>query len=365
MPTFIKGLDLSEAFYHEAVKPILNSDFPQLRYSAGLIGPGSEVLGFDTEQSTDHEWGPRLFLFLSQADHPLYTETIKERLQHKLPYQFRGYSTNFVPVPEGQTAWLEPISEGPVNHRVSVRTVEATFQQFFGLDLSRPLTALDWLTTPQQMLLSLTSGRIFHDGLGTLKPLQAQFAYYPHDLWLYFLAAGWRRIAQEEAFMGRNGQVGDELGSQVIASRLVHDLMALGFLMEKRYIPYPKWFGPAFAQLHCAAQLTPLLQGALSTAGWQAREKYLSAVYTLLAEMHNALGITQPLSTAVSNYYNRPFKVIYGDRFADSILAAITAEEVRRLPPHLGGIDQWANSTDVLSHPERCKQLTMLYEPYY
>jgi hypothetical protein len=42
---FIKGLQLSEWLYKEAVKPILAAHFPGLTYSAALLGHGSEVLG--------------------------------------------------------------------------------------------------------------------------------------------------------------------------------------------------------------------------------------------------------------------------------------------------------------------------------
>ena len=66
--TFIPGLKLSQYLYEEAVRPILENHFPGLPYSAALIGAGSEVLGFDTSQSMDHDWGPRLMLFLAEAD---------------------------------------------------------------------------------------------------------------------------------------------------------------------------------------------------------------------------------------------------------------------------------------------------------
>jgi hypothetical protein len=46
--------------------------------------------------------------------------------------------------------------------------------------------------------------------------------------------------------MPRAGFVGDELGSALIGSRLVRDIMNLCFLLEKQYAPYPKWFGTAF-----------------------------------------------------------------------------------------------------------------------
>lgn len=57
MTEFVPGIELGRRFYREAVEPILQRTFPDLRYSAGLIGTGSEVLGFDTERSSDHHWG--------------------------------------------------------------------------------------------------------------------------------------------------------------------------------------------------------------------------------------------------------------------------------------------------------------------
>src|SRR4051794_37224036 len=67
-PDFIPGLELSRRFYTEAVRPVLDAAIPALAHSAARIGSGSEVLGFDTPRSADHEWGPRLQLFLSPAD---------------------------------------------------------------------------------------------------------------------------------------------------------------------------------------------------------------------------------------------------------------------------------------------------------
>jgi hypothetical protein len=43
---FMSGLDLSEAFFVEAVEPIMRRRFPGLRFAAARIGPGSDVLGF-------------------------------------------------------------------------------------------------------------------------------------------------------------------------------------------------------------------------------------------------------------------------------------------------------------------------------
>lgn len=99
---------------------------------------------------------------------------------------------------------------------------------------------------PQQLLLEATAGKVFHDGLGELEPLRASRAWYPHDLWLWLLAARWARLGEEEAFVGRAAEVGDDLGSRIVTARIVRDLMRLCFLQEKVYAPYSKWLGSAF-----------------------------------------------------------------------------------------------------------------------
>jgi hypothetical protein len=92
---FIPGLTLAERFYHEAVRPVLVAHFPDVRHSAALIGTGSEVLGFDTPISCDHHWGPRALLFLGEADHSRYAESVREALRQRLPHTFLGWPTNF------------------------------------------------------------------------------------------------------------------------------------------------------------------------------------------------------------------------------------------------------------------------------
>src|SRR5919202_1893833 len=123
------------------------------------------------------------------------------------------------------------------------------------------MSAVDWLTCSEHRLLACTSGKVFNDGLGELGPIRERIAYYPHDVWLYILATQWSKIAQEEAFVGRAGDVGDESGSRVVAARLVQYLMRLCFLFERRYAPYSKWFGTAFSRLNCAGQLKHALDG--------------------------------------------------------------------------------------------------------
>ncbi len=42
MTDAMSGLELSQRLFHAAAKPILDAQFPTLRYAAALIGAGSE-----------------------------------------------------------------------------------------------------------------------------------------------------------------------------------------------------------------------------------------------------------------------------------------------------------------------------------
>jgi hypothetical protein len=354
--TFIPGLQLSQYLYEEAVRPILTRHFPALPYSAALLGPGSEVLGYDTEQSTDHDWGPRLQLFLADADFEPLNQPLHELFCRELPATIRSIPIDLAWARQNGTTGRK-MDGNPQHHRVTIHTVRQFTRQILNVEFDQPWQPADWLTFTEQHLLSLTRGAVFHDGLGQLEPLRAKLRYYPHDIWLYLLAAQWQRISQEEPFMGRTGQVGDELGSRLVASRLVRDLMRLCFLMERQYAPYIKWFGTAFARLACAEKMSPLLMAVLNAPTWQEREKPLMAAYQLAADMHNRLGITTPLVIPVGLFYDRPFRVIHVDHLVETLRAAINDGAVKALPAHLGSVDQFTDSTDALNHLQHIRRV--------
>ena len=62
---FRAGLELGEQFYSEAAKPIIDTYFPGLRYSAAMLGWSSEVLGYDDVESMDHNWVPASAVFIT------------------------------------------------------------------------------------------------------------------------------------------------------------------------------------------------------------------------------------------------------------------------------------------------------------
>ncbi len=364
---FMTGLELSGRFYREAVEPLLVRYFGALDHAAARLGTGSEVLGFDTERSTDHDWGPRLQLFLPDETADRLAPQISAMLAEKLPKSFLGYPTNFTGG-GGLVLHMTP-ADGPIRHGVVVAGVGAWLTGHLGFDPRGasgagagdgagdgpegvPVSAFDWLATPTQTLAEVTLGAVFHDAPGDLTRARAHLGWYPADLWRYVLASGWQRIAEEEAFPGRAGEAGDELGSAVVAARLVRDLMRLVLLMNRQYPLYSKWLGSAFSRLPDGERLTPTLRGALAATSWREREAYLVAAYEDIAAIQNRLRLCEEVDPRARTYHGRPFQVLHAERFANALRSEIASTALRSLPL-VGAVDQWADHPALLGDVQR------------
>ena len=347
------GLDLSRPYYTEVVRPLLDTECPGLAHSAALIGWGSEVLGFDSPRSTDHNWGPRLQIFLAD-DAADQAGRVSEMLAARLPAEFRGYPTAF-PAADAEAR--------PSAHWVTVAGLRSWLTGTLGFDPAVEISLLDWLSVPTQVLAEITGGAVFHDGLtsgasssrpsmgdGALTAVRTALAWYPHDIWLYVMACQWQRIGQEEAFPGRCAEAGDDLGSALITARLVRDLVRLVLLIQRRYPPYSKWLGSAFARTSAATELAPPLAAAMTAATWPERERNLSAAYEAAGRLHNAIAVTPPLDPAVRpTYYDRPYRVMEAGRFVRALRQQISDERVRALPL-IGAVDQFVDNTGAIGN---------------
>ena len=354
---------MCQAFYAEAVRPLLERAFPRLSYAAARLGQGSEVLGFDSERSVDHDWGPRLELLLAAEDVTRVGEEISAMLSARLPKRFHGWPTHFEP-PGARVRVMAP-TDGPVAHRVTVTDLGSWCGQQLGFDPRGGVTLLDWLATPGQRLAEVTGGAVFHDGAGELSLVRERLSWYPDDVWRYVLACQWMRIAEEEAFVGRTAEAGDELGSRVTAARLARELMRLCLLLGRRFPPYGKWLGKAFAALEESAAIATALDDALQAgtergaqAGTERRQAALCTAYELAGDWQNRLGLAEPVDATRRPFFDRPYPVIDAGRFAAALLARIEDPAIAALPP-VGAIDQFSDSTAVLCSPRLARALTL------
>jgi hypothetical protein len=352
----VKGLELSRHFYFEAVRPILEREFPEVEHAAALIGHGSEILGFDDERSRDHQWGPRVQLFVRDLGR---AGEIVRTMASMLPRSVVGFPTNFGPTAEEGTVALAELDSGPINHGVETIVLAEYLRAELGVDPLEGFTMADWLATPTQRLLESTAGEVFIDPIGDLTRVRELLAWYPHDVWLLVMAGHWRRVAQLEHFLGRTGSVGDELGSGVIAAWLVRDLMRLSLLQERRYPPYWKWLGTAYAKLRRPESAA--LARALAD-DWHAREEALVDVYEAVARRHNELEVTEHVDPTARPFWGRPFRVLFADRFVDALRNAIVDPGLRAIDHEAGAVDCVSDNVDFLDQPSLFRELVGLYD---
>jgi hypothetical protein len=342
MPQFEPARALCGRFYREVLAPVIG-----VPHSAGLLGPGSDVLGYDTERSTDHDWGPRATVFV-EADR---VDEVAARVAAALPESFGGW-----PVRIGRDGM-------PLEAHVEVTTLGAWLHGQFGFDPRGTAGApgiIDWLVLPQQRLLGLAGGEVFADDSGELDRARAALRRYPDEVWWWLIASQWRRLDQEEPFVARAAELNDGLGSAVIAARQVRDCMRLALLLAREYAPYSKWLGTAFGHVPDADGLGEMLRTVLAADTVTDRQGALGEAYRLLARRFNAVYPGQSVDDGLRAFHQRPAVVLGAERFAAAALSVVRDESLRRVPL-IGSIDQMVDSTDVLSSPERCAAFRSFY----
>jgi hypothetical protein len=344
---FIPGIELARAFYLDVLAGIIGT----VPHSSALLGEGSEVLGFDSERSTDHAWGPRAQVFVP----PDVVESLRLRIDALLPDAFRGWPVRYY---RWQTNRIE--------HHVEVISLADWLKNHLGFEPRPSPTVSQWLATSQQILLEVTSGLVFCDDSGELARVRAALAWYPDNIWMWMMASAWNRIQDKESFVGRTAELRDELGSRLLATHIAHDVVRLCFLQERQYAPYAKWLGTAFARLNAATDVGPMLNAVLGARSFAHRERALIRLIEAMARRHNALGVTAPLIAETGpfevgiNDAVRPYHVLNAGRFVQACLDSITDESLRRLPV-VGAIDQLTDPTDLIRFTEWPQQLATAY----
>ena len=261
----MNGLELSKAFYEQFGAPMLHEQFPdEEKYIAvGLLGSGSECLGFDDEISQDHDFEPGFCLLLPGEDViDRRTAFQLERAYAKLPKEFMGF----------RRSALAPV--GGARHGV-LRTSE-----FFTEKVGAPdgvLTVDQWLKLPQQALLEATGGQLFRDDLGAVTAIRAALSAMPEDVRR-------KRLSGQLLLMAQAGQYnylrclkhGEPAAAQLAVNEFVKSCIETVFLLNRAYAPYYKWSFRAMRRLKTLSLTAETLEYLLTTGndGELAETKY-------------------------------------------------------------------------------------------
>lgn len=243
----MKGLELAERYYEAYGRKMIEEQFPQAAdwIAAGLVGMGSECLGFDDEISMDHDYGPSFCIWLPRDVYAKYGAQMQAAYE-ALPQEFMGFSGR--------------VCEEQGQDRVGVLCLEDFYSGILGYDRA-PVTDQEWLVVPEESLATATSGRVFEDRLGRFSAVRDELMqYYPRNVWIRRLVQSMAKAAQAGQYnYARAMKRGERIAAELSLAEFVRESMKIVYLLNKRYTPYDKWIRKGMKELAVCSEIGDML----------------------------------------------------------------------------------------------------------
>lgn len=243
----MKGLELSKKYYEAYGRPMLHETFPEAAAyaAAGLVGYGSECLGFDDEISMDHDYGPSFCIWLPREIYDQYGEKMQAAYD-ALPKEFMGFSGR--------------VEEEQGKGRVGILCLEDFYLEILGRDFA-PKTAQEWFGIPEPALCTAVSGQVFEDFLGRFTGIrEALLGYYPEEVWRTKLAESLAKAAQAGQYnYARAMKRGERIAAEIALTEFVKEAMQIVYLLNKKYAPFYKWMHRGLRELAVCGEIGDML----------------------------------------------------------------------------------------------------------
>ncbi|MBQ7595140.1 MAG: DUF4037 domain-containing protein [Clostridia bacterium] len=250
----MKGIEIAKNFYKEFGKPMLKSEFADIydKMAVGLVGSGSECLGFDDEISRDHDFEPGFCIFIPDEDViDRKTAFQLERAYYKLPREYMRLKRSLVSPVGGSRNGV-------------IRTSE-----FYTLKTGNPdgnLSVKEWLTIPEHYLCEAVNGEVFEDNYGEFTAIRNKLLNMPDDILLKKLAGAVLLMAQSGQYnYGRCIQHKETGSAQLAAIEFAQNAMKAVFLLNRKYMPFYKWSFRAMRELKILSELADTLEFIISS----------------------------------------------------------------------------------------------------
>ncbi|MCP4166431.1 MAG: DUF4037 domain-containing protein [Chloroflexi bacterium] len=280
-------IDVSRDFFFEILLPILEREYPTetSQTAFGVFGYGSEVLRLDDDYSSDHHWGLRINALMPDYLIKGRREEILGIIEEKLPETYRGHSLR------------EGLSGGK---GLALVSLEAFLAQTIGIDYP-PKSYEEWLSIPEEDIIHIINGEIWHDESGCFSAIRKAFHdYYPEPVRLRRIAhwcrnySGMGSYALHRALLRHN-----EYFAGVAFAKSMRLGIQLSFLLDKEYFTYDKWimaFLPRLPRL--GGVILPIVNEAvrLSTS-WERKLELLNEMADVLDQTMVKDGIIKPHPT--------------------------------------------------------------------
>lgn len=230
----MNGMKLSKMYYEEFGRPMLEKDFSEYidKMAIGLVGKGSDCLGYDDMSSMDHDWGPDFCIWLPDEVYDEIGEKLTKAYE-TLPLEYKGYKKTMTAHYKG---------------RRGVFKMSDFFKKLVG---SATYEDINWREVPEYALLNASNGEIYQDDEGTFTELHSRIGQgFPEEI-LYL------KLADDVAHVSQTGQYnylrmlkrGDRLTADLILADCIRYIMILAHHMENKFVPHDKWIARSFRSL--------------------------------------------------------------------------------------------------------------------
>ncbi len=282
----VKGLELAKKYYETYGRTMIEEQFSDIAgyTAAGLVGYGSECLGFDDEISRDHDYGPSFCIWLPRE---IYVRCGKD------------VQTAYDALPKTFLDFPERVEEAHGKGRVGVLCMEDFYREILGTE-ALPQTDAQWLMIPEEALATAVNGCIFEDRLGDFtKFREGLLQYYPERVWRRKLADALAKTSQAGQYnyaraMRRNERVAAELA----LSEFVRESMRTVYLLNRTYAPFYKWMHRGLRELSTGGEIGDMLDLLYQTGSEADRILIIEAVCNILVQILNE----KELSTGQDNF---------------------------------------------------------------
>lgn len=246
----MKGLELCRQYFESCGKPMLQElarRHPALKgsFCAGLVGHGSECLGYDDALSADHDFGPAFCVWLPRSLFAAYGETCRKAWE-AMPKEWGGYLAR-------QTSLFG-------GGRIGVLCLEDFYFGLIGRE-SAPEKNAEWMALAEDRALLATNGEVFLDEPGLFSAVRRKLqAYYPEDVRK-------KKIAARAATMAQSGQYnysrlcrrGEWTAAFFALQEFMKSTCSMVHLLNRTYTPYYKWMHRSLRDLPILSEIYGLL----------------------------------------------------------------------------------------------------------
>lgn len=243
----MKGLELAENYYEAYGRQMLDDQFADMKgqTAAGLVGYGSECLGFDDDISKDHDYGPSFCIWLPREIYKEYGARMQAAYD-ALPREFMGFAGR--------------MEEEQGKGRVGVLCLEDFYEEMIGRS-SVPQTDMEWLAIPEEMLATAVNGKVFEDHLRQFSSIRdGLMQYYPHGVWIKKIADSMAKAAQAGQYnYARAMKRGERIAAEMALTEFVKESMHLVYLLNRTYAPFYKWMHRGMQNLSTCSEIGDML----------------------------------------------------------------------------------------------------------